>query len=380
MRAALREYAEQEIAPLTLQYNREHRLPWDQIRELGRMGYMGLGIPEEYGGLGLDFKTIAGLLEEMARIDHLVALLMGQPSCSVGASILRFGTEEQRRKYLPPLARGEQMSAAAFTESKTGSDLAALETRYRRVGDEFILSGTKLFITLCDHADFFLTFATRDKSQGYRGISAFIVERNFPGFSSKGFDGMMGCDAVESGYLFLDDCRVPAANLLGKEGEGFIVAMSGLDRGRLSVATRCVGMAQYCLERSIDYAKMREVSGQAIGRYQLIQQKITEMAIGIESARHFVNVLAECLDKNVHRPTYYSSMAKLQASRVAHMAADHAVQIHGGYGYTTEYQVERYFRDSRMYIIGEGTNEIHQTLIAEALLGYRDVGWLAPVA
>jgi alkylation response protein AidB-like acyl-CoA dehydrogenase len=139
-------------------------------------------------------------------------------------------------------------------------------------------------------------------------------------------------------------------------------------------------MAQYCLERSIDYAKMREVSGQAIGRYQLIQQKITEMAIGIESARHFVNVLAECLDQKVHRPTYYSSMAKLHASRVAHMAADHAVQIHGGYGYTAEYQVERYFRDSRMYLIGEGTNEIHQTLIAEALLGYREVGWLASVS
>lgn len=379
LRLAVREFAEREVAPQVLRYNQERRLPWDLIARMGELGFMGGTVPVAHGGLGLSYLALSVLVEELSRIDHVLAILMAQPSCSVGASIMLSGTPEQRDRYLPGLAAGTMFAAGAFTEPQSGSHLAGIETTYRASEGGYVLNGSKVFITLCDHAHVFLTLA-RDAAQPER-ITAFLVERDtasrllpqrqVPGLSSRAIPGTMGLHSIETGFLFFDNCEVPATALLGAPGEGLAVAQRALDRGRLAVAARCLGMAQYCLERSVDYATTRHVGGMAIGDRQLIQAKITDIARGVDTTRALVAMLATGIDQGMTRLTYHSSLAKLHASETAWMAANHALQIHGGYGYTEEYHLERYVRDARMYLIGEGTNEIHQVLVAQCLTGRR---------
>lgn len=369
LRLAVREFAEREVAPQVLRYNQERRLPWDLIARMGELGFMGGTVPVAYGGLGLSYLALSALVEELSRIDHVLAILMAQPSCSVGASIMLSGTPEQRDRYLPGLAAGTMFAAGAFTEPQSGSHLAGIETTYQTPDGGYVLNGSKVFITLCDHAHVFLTLA-RDAAQP-ESISAFLVDRDAPGLSSRAIPGTMGLHSIETGFLFFDNCEVPAAALLGAPGEGLAVAQRALDRGRLAVAARCLGMAQYCLERSVDYATTRQVGGMPIGDRQLVQAKITEIARGVDTTRSLVAVLATGIDQRMTRLTYHSSLAKLHASETAWTAANHALQIHGGYGYTEEYHLERYVRDARMYLIGEGTNEIHQVLVAQCLTGRR---------
>ncbi|MPZ25969.1 MAG: acyl-CoA dehydrogenase [Micromonosporaceae bacterium] len=376
LRQAVREFAEHEVAPRVLDYNRRRELPWDLIAQMGELGFMGGTVPTEYGGLGLSYLSLVPLVEEMSRIDHVLAILMAQPSCSVGASIMLSGTEQQRRRYLPGLAAGTLLAAGAFTEPQSGSHLAGIETTYRVDGDGYLISGSKVFITLCDHAHVFLTLA-RDAADPAT-ITAFLVDRDTPGLSSQAIPGTMGLHSIETGFLHLDQCPVPAGARLGEPGEGLAVAQRALDRGRLAVAARCLGMAGYCLDRSVDYASQRRVGGVAIGDRQLIQAKLAEVALGVETARALVAMLASGIDRGMTRLTYYSSLAKLHASEVAWQAANHALQIHGGYGYVDEYHIERYVRDARMYLIGEGTNEIHQVLVAQCLLGQRRTDTLPP--
>ncbi|HEY8473743.1 MAG TPA: acyl-CoA dehydrogenase family protein [Natronosporangium sp.] len=376
LRQAVREFAEREVAPRVLEYNRDRELPWDLIAKMGELGFMGGTIPPEYGGLGLSYLELAPLVEELSRIDHVLAILMAQPSCSVGASIMLSGTEEQRRRYLPGLAAGTLFAAGAFTEPQSGSHLAGIETSYQEVGDGYLLSGSKVFITLCDHAHVFLTLA-RDAAAPDR-ITAFLVDRDTPGLSSRPIPGTMGLHSIETGFLHFDQCELPTGARLGAPGEGLAVAQRALDRGRLAVAARCVGMASYCLDRAAAYANQRRVGGVAIGDRQLIQAKLARTALGIETARALVAMLAAGIDRGMSRLTYYSSLAKLHASEVAWEAANHALQIYGGYGYVDEYQIERYVRDARMYLIGEGTNEIHQVLVAQCLLGQRRTETLPP--
>jgi alkylation response protein AidB-like acyl-CoA dehydrogenase len=369
LRLAVRRFAEREVAPRVLEYNRQRRLPWDLIARMGELGFMAGTIPPEYGGLGLSYRSLVPLVEEMSRIDHVLAILMAQPSCSVGASIMLSGTEEQRRRYLPGLAAGTRFAAGAFTEPQSGSHLAGIETTYRSEGDAYLLNGSKVFITLCDHAHVFLTLA-RDAADPAT-ITAFLVDRDTPGLSSRAIPGTMGLHSIETGFLTFDDCAVPATARLGAPGEGLAVAQRALDRGRLAVAARCLGMAAYCLERSVEYAGQRRIGGVAIGDRQLIQAKLARTALGVETARALVAMLASGIDRGMTRLTYHSSLAKLHASEVAWAAANDALQIHGGYGYVDEYHIERYVRDARMYLIGEGTNEVHQVLVAQCLLGQR---------
>lgn len=377
LRQVVREFAEQEVAPRVLDYNRKRELPWDLIARMGELGFMGGTVPAAYGGLGLSYLAFVPLVEELSRIDHVLAILMAQPSCSVGAAIMLSGTEQQRQRYLPGLAAGTTFAAGAFTEPQSGSHLAGIETTYRADGDDaYLLSGSKVFITLCDHAHFFLTLARDAADPGT--ITAFLVDRDTTGLSSQAIPGTMGLHSIETGFLHFDQCAVPAGARLGVPGKGLAVAQRALDRGRLAVAARCLGMAGYCLDRSVEYAAHRQVGGVAIGDRQLIQAKLARTALGIETARALVAMLASGIDRGMSRLTYYSSLAKLHASEVAWEAANHALQIHGGYGYVDEYQIERYVRDARMYLIGEGTNEIHQVLVAQCLLGQRRTDTLPP--
>jgi alkylation response protein AidB-like acyl-CoA dehydrogenase len=311
------------------------------------------------------------LIEEISRVCHIVGLVFSMPSGLVGAGILRYGTEEQKQRYIVPLVRGESCAGAGVTEPGSGTDVANMATSYSREGDTFVLNGAKAWISMLDVGDWFLTFATRDKSLGREGISAFIVPRESTGLTLRPYKNKLGFRPLATGDLVLENVRVPEENLVGAEGQGYDVAMAAVETGRLSVAARAVGLAQACLDASTSYARTRIVMGQEIGRFQLVQSMITDMTVGVESARHFVQRLAATKDAGGTRPRREASLAKMHASDVAMMAATNAVQIHGAYGVSSEYPVGRYFRDAKVFQIVEGTNELHRAMIAEYALGYR---------
>lgn len=285
-------------------------------------------------------------------------------------TLLQWGTEEQKQKYLTPQAKGEKIGAFGLTEPGAGSDVASLQSTAVKDGDYYILNGQKTWISLCDVADHFLIFAYTDKSKKHHGISAFIVERTWDGFSSKAIKGKHGIRSGNTGELFFDNVKVPAENLLGEEGEGFKIAMSALDNGRFTVAAGAVGQIMACLEASVKYCHERETFGKSIGRHQLVQQMIAKMEAGLQMSRLLVYRAGE-LKNEGKRNTRETSLAKWQACDFANQAADDAMQIHGAYGYSDEYPVERYLRNSKAPVIYEGTREIHTIMQAEYVLGYR---------
>jgi hypothetical protein len=370
--ALVREFARKEVAPHVKDYDREERYPVEIVDKMAALGFIGGTIPDEYGGPGIDHLTMALGIEEMSRVCIHMGSAMGRASGLVGSGILRFGTEEQKRRYLTPLARGEVLAGTGITEPHSGTDVAAMETTVARQGDEYVLNGSKIWISGVGVAAWYLTFATLDRRLGPKGVCAFIVERGFPGFSERPIRDKLAFRPSQVGELHFEDCRVPAANLVGREGEGLKVAMCAVENGRLSVAARAVGLAQGCLDESVRYARQRVVFGKPIAQYQLVQAKLADMVLGVESARFLTYRLAWLKTQGVARARRESSIAKLHATEVAFRAASDAVQIHGAYGVSEEYAVGRFLRDAKYLQIVEGVNDIHRVLVGEYALGLRE--------
>ena len=370
-RDMVRKFAEKEIAPRVLEYNAQESLPRDLVAKMGEMGLIGGVIPTQYGGAGIDHVSWAISVEEISRVCSSMAIVVGGPSSLIGQGILKFGTEEQKQKYVATMARGESMGAAGITEPNTGTDVSGIQTTAVRDGDDYVLNGSKMFITNANECDWAIVFASMDKSLKHKGITAFIVERGMPGFSSRSIEGKLAWQPLSLGELVFEDCRIPKENLVGEEMRGFKVVMSCLDMGRIFVAARALGLAQACLDASVNYSKDRTTFGQPIASYQLVQKMIAEMSVGAEVGRLLLYQVARLRDKGIARTTKYSSMAKLFNTDLAMKSATDAVQIHGAYGFTSEYHVERYFREAKGLQIVEGTSQIHTIMQAAYALGVR---------
>jgi alkylation response protein AidB-like acyl-CoA dehydrogenase len=367
---AVGEFARKEIAPRVAQYDRDEELPRDLLERMAELGFFGGVIGVEDGGLGLDFVTYAQLIEEISKVCHVMGTLVSMPSGLVGASIQRYGSNEQRERWLRPLATGEIFGAAGVTEPGSGSDVAGMTTTYRRDGTDFIINGAKAWISGLNIASFVLTFATSDRRLRHRGISAFLIPSDTAGLGLHPYKDKLGFRPLSTGDVVLDDVRVPADALLGEEGEGFRVAMTAVERGRLGVAARSVGVATACLQDSIAYATERRAFNKRIAEFQIVQSKITDMATGAMTARLLVKHCAEAMQEG-RRARELTSMAKMYASDVAMRSATDAFQIHGAAGVSPDHRVGRFFRDAKVLQIVEGSNDLHRALIGEIELGLR---------
>lgn len=363
----VREFAEKEIAPRAEEIDETDRFPEDLFRRMGELGILGLPFPEEYGGSGGDYIALVLALEEVARVSGTMAIILDAHTSLCCELIYLFGTEEQKRKYLVPLARGEKIGAFGLTEPQAGSDAGAIRTRAVRDGDSWVINGQKCYITNGSVADVVVLAAKTNPEAGTRGISAFILEKGRPGFRPGRDEKKMGLKGSVTSELFFEDCRIPAENLLGKENEGFQQFLTTLDAGRVAISAMALGLAQGAFERSVAYAKQRVQFGQPIANFQAIQWMIAEMATEIEAARLMVYRAALMRTKGV-RLTKEAAMAKLFTTEMSERVCRKAIQIHGGYGYIREYAVERMYRDQRLCAIGEGTNEIQRLVIARHVL------------
>jgi len=368
IRKMVRDFAEREIAPIAQETDKTGQFPWELIRKMASLGLLGLPIPEEYGGAGADNVSFAIALEEIARACGSTAITIDAHTSLACEPIYLFGTEEQKRKYLVPMARGEKLGAFGLTEPEAGSDAGATKTRAVLDGDEWVINGQKIFITNGSIADVVIITAVTDPGKGVRGISNFIVEKGTPGFRPGRDEEKMGLKGSITSELFFEDCRIPKENLLGKEGEGFKQFLITLDGGRIAIGAMAVGLAQAAFEKAVAYSKERVQFGQPIANFQAIQWMIADMATEIDAARLLVYRAAWLKDQGV-RFTKEAAMAKLYASEVAERVCYKALQIHGGYGYMREYDVERMYRDQRLCAIGEGTSEIQRLVIARQVLG-----------
>ena len=365
-----RAFAEREILPRIGELDASAQYDRTLYEKMGGAGFLGLPIPELYGGSGMDYLAFALLCEEMERADTAFRVILSVHTGLNSLTLLQWASEEQKQRYLVPQARGEKLATFGLTEPGVGSDAANLSTTARRDGDRYLLNGSKVWISLADTADHFLVFATVDRSKGHKGITAFIVERGFSGFSTESLHGKLGVRAGNTGILYFSDCEVPAANRVGEEGEGFTIAMSAIDQGRYTVAAGSVGLAQACLDASLKYAHERKTFGDEIGRHQLVKEMLAKMYAGIEAGRLLVFKAGS--KKNVgERNTRETSLAKWFCTDHAVQSALDAIQIHGAYGYSNEYPVERYLRNSKGSVIYEGTSQIHTLIQADYLLGYR---------
>ena len=363
----VREFAEKEIAPIAADLDKTGEYPTKTLEKMAKLGLLGIVIPTEYGGAGLDIISYATVVEEISRKCASTGVITSVHNSLVAYPIMKYGTEEQKKKYLPILAKGGKIGAFAGTEPNAGSDLGAMQTKAVLKGNKYIINGDKCFITSGDKAGIFIVFAVTDKEAGSKGISAFIVESNSPGFKVGSLFDKMGINANHVSELIFENMEVPKENLLGKEGEGFKIALGTLDGGRIGIAAQAVGIAQAALDESIEYSKQRQQFGRPISKFQAIQWMIADMATKIEAARFLVYNAAYAKDKG-ERFSKEAAMAKLFASETAMDAVIKAVQIHGGYGYTKEYTVERLFRDAKITEIYEGTSEVQKMVIAGSLL------------
>lgn len=366
------EFAEREVAPFVAEYDQLERFPKEIVQKAAELGFMGGVVPTEYGGSALDFVSYTIILEEISKVCHAVACALSFPSGLCGAGILQFGSEEQKRKYLTPLAQGKIFAATGVTEPHSGTDVAAMQTVAVKDGNSYVLNGSKAWISFLDVCDFVLTFATLDRSNPRKNICAFIIERDTPGLKLKPYKNKLGFRPLSSGDVFLEDCRVSACSRVGAEGEGLKVAMCAVENGRLGVAARALGLAEACYDASLKYARERIVFDQPIGRFQLVQSMLTDMMTGIEGAKAATYRLAWMKNQGLAGTRAQASLAKMMASDTAMMAATHAVQIHGAYGCLGESPVSRYFRDAKIFQIVEGQNQLHRSLVAECALGFRD--------
>lgn len=367
VRLMARDFAKRELEPFAGERDEKEIFPEDVIKKMGELGLMGMMVPTEYGGSGAGAVSYSLALQEIAYACASTAVTMSVANLSA-EPLLKFGSEAQKRKYLEPLASGEMLGAFAVTESDAGSDPGGMKTRAEDKGNYYLINGTKTFITNGGYADLINLIARTDAKKGNRGLSAFIVERGFPGFSVGKKEKKMGLKASDTVELIFDDCKVPKENLLGREGQGFKVAMTALDSGRIGIASQSLGIARACLDEAVKYANARRQFGRAIGTFQAIQWMVADMATQIEAAKLLTLSAANQKDKGISF-TKEASMAKLFASELANRAAYKALQIHGGYGYMTEYKVERLYRDARVTSIYEGTSEIQRVVIARDVLG-----------
>jgi alkylation response protein AidB-like acyl-CoA dehydrogenase len=366
IRQAVRDFCASEFAAHAARWDQEGAVPHDAVTRLAAEGYLGMSIPEEWGGLGWDSRTVSMVIEEMARVSAALAIMIAVHN-SVGAyPIYRWGTDEQRRRYLPRLVSSE-CGAFSLSEPGAGSDAAAIESTARRQGDHYVLSGSKNWVTNGLHAGLYTVYAKTDKSAGHRGISAFIIERDTPGLVIGKPEDKMGLRGSDTVGLSLNDLRIPVGQRLGEEGEGFKIALAALDTGRIGVAAQAIGVMQAAFEEAVRYAQQRRAFGSPLSKIQAIQFKLAEMERRIQASRLLMQ-RASWL-KDMDRPfSREAAMAKLYASEAATWVTHQAIQIHGGYGYVKDYPVERYYRDARVMEIYEGASEIQRLIIARSLL------------
>ncbi|HTG58624.1 MAG TPA: acyl-CoA dehydrogenase [Terriglobia bacterium] len=371
IKRSVREFAEKEIRPHVMEWDEAQRFPHEILGKLGQLGLMGVPFPTQYGGAGLGYVEYVSVVEELARVDGSVAIIVAAHSSLCAGHILIAGSEEQKREYLVPLARGEKLGCWSLTEPQAGSDAGGTRTTARLEGDTWVLNGSKTFTSNGTYADFCVAMAVTDKVARKHGISAFIIEKGTPGFRPGKKENKLGLRASDTAEVIFEDCRIPKSNCLGQPGEGFVDSLRVLDKGRISIAALAVGMAQGAYEASVSYAKQRRQFGKSIAEFQATQWKLADMATEIEAGRLLTYQAASLADRG-RRVTRESAMAKLYAGEVAVRVANEAVQIHGGYGFIKDYPVEKYYRDVKLCTIGEGTSEIQRMVIARELLGSRE--------
>ena len=370
IRDTLRDFARAELAPHAAAWDRDHTFPREALRALGRLGALGIVVPERLGGAELDYVSLAVALEEIAAGDGATSTIVSVQNSVVCGPILAFGRDAQKQRFLPPLARGELLGCFCLTEPHTGSDAAAIATRAERCGDVYVLNGVKQFITSGANADVAIVFARTDKAAGGKGISAFIVDTKAPGFVVARVEEKLGQRASDTAQIAFENCEVPAASLLGAEGEGYRIALSNLEGGRIGIAAQAVGMARAALDAALAYAHERQAFGKPIVEHQAVNFRLADMATKIEVARQMVWHAAALRDAGMPCLTE-ASMAKLFASEMAEQVASDAIQIHGGYGYVADFPVERIYRDVRVCQIYEGTSDIQRLVIGRALAAGR---------
>lgn len=367
LKKMVHDFAEKELKPVASEIDKTGEFPWTNIRKMGELGLMGMTISPDYGGAGMDTICYAIAVEEVSRVCGSTGLIMASHNSLCGEHINIVGNEDQKRKYLPPLAGGEVMGSWGLTEPGAGSDAGAVSTTAELRGGEWILNGRKVFTTNGHEAETFVVVASTDKSKGSRGISSFVVEKGTPGFTLGKKEDKLGLRACVTSELIFEDCAIPEENLLGEQDQSFRDVLRVLDGGRISIGAMGLGIAQGCFEESVEYSKIREQFGHPINRFQAIQWMLADMATEIEASRLLVYKAAHLKDQG-KRYKKEAAMCKLYASEVGMRAATKAIQIHGGYGYTKDYPVERMFRDVKLCEIGEGTSEIQRLVIAREIL------------
>ncbi len=367
LRKTVREFAEKEIAPNVMKWDEASQFPLETIKELGRLGLLGMIFPAEYSGADMGYIEYVIAIEELSRVDGSVGIIVAAHTSLCSNHIFIAGNEEQRKKYIPKLATGEWIGAWGLTEPGSGSDAGGARCAAVRKGDKWVLNGTKTFITNGHYADVMVVIAVTDKTAHTHGLSAFVVEKGTKGFRAGKKENKLGLRASDTSEMIFEDCEIPLGNLLGSEGNGFIDAMRVLDGGRISIAALGLGMAQGAYEAALKYSKQREQFGKPISEFQAIQWKLADLATEIDAARLLTNRAAWMKDNGM-KTTLESSMAKLYTSEVAVKAANEGVQIHGGYGFIKDYPAEKFYRDVKLCTIGEGTSEIQRLVIARQIL------------
>jgi alkylation response protein AidB-like acyl-CoA dehydrogenase len=367
IKRSVREFAEKEIRPHVMEWDEAQHFPHEILGKLAQLGLMGVTLPTEYGGAGLGHVEYVSVVEELARVDGSVAIIVAAHSSLCAGHIFIAGSEAQKREYLLPLARGEKLGCWSLTEPQAGSDAGGTRTTARLEGDTWVLNGAKTFTSNGTYADVCVAMAVTDRAARKHGISAFIIEKGTPGFRAGKKENKLGLRASDTAEVIFEDCRIPKSNCLGRPGEGFVDSLRVLDKGRISIAALALGMAQGAFEASISYAKQRRQFGKPIAEFQAIQWKLADMATEIEAGRLLTYQAASLADRG-RSVTREGAMAKLYAGEVAVRVANEAVQIHGGYGFIKDYPVEKYYRDVKLCTIGEGTSEIQRMVIARELL------------
>ncbi|MGB3339940.1 MAG: acyl-CoA dehydrogenase [bacterium] len=363
----VKKFADSVLAPVAPDIDKSGDFPWDNIKKMAELGLLGIIVPEEYGGAGFDYISLAIAIEEISRTCASTGVIVAVNNSLVTYPIMQFGSEEQKKKYLPILCSGEKLGAFGLTEPNAGSDVASMECTARLDGDNYILNGTKRFITNAGEAGIFVVFAYTNRELKHKGISTFIVERDTPGFSLGKHEDLMGIRATANCELIFEDVKVPKENLLGKEGDGFKICMNTLDVSRIDIGAQAVGIAQSALDEAVKYSKERKAFGKPICNFEMIQSMLAEMATQIQAARMLVYYAGYCKNKGMARFSSESAMAKYYAAMIAVDVARMAVQIHGGYGYTKDYPIERIYRDAKILELYEGTSEIQKIVIAREL-------------
>jgi alkylation response protein AidB-like acyl-CoA dehydrogenase len=367
LKKSVREFAEREIAPNVMKWDEESHFPMETVNEIGKLGLMGSIFPTEYGGAGMGYVEYVTIIDELSRVDGSVGIIVAAHTSLCSNHIWIAGNEEQKRKYIPKLATGEFLGCWGLTEPGSGSDAGGARTTAVRKGNEWVLNGTKTFITNGHYADVAVVIAVTDKSKGTKGMTAFLVDKGTKGFRAGKKENKLGLRASDTSELIFEDCVIPASAMCGQEGQGFVDAMKVLDGGRISIAALGLGMAQGAYESALKYSKSRKQFGQAISEFQGIQWKLADMATEIDAARLLTMRAASMKDAGL-KTTQESAMAKLYSSEVAVRCANESVQIHGGYGFIKDYPAEKFYRDVKLCTIGEGTSEIQRLVIARNIL------------